>query len=216
MLRTAGALTTGIEPMRHAPIFMSIAIALAACSAPEIERVEHLSFANQSTSPRPVARWDFKPDGAAWTDAALDALGAHGAPLVAMTPSDVGDYCPAYASSDASTRKAFWVGFLSALAKHESTWQADVSSPNGKWHGLLQISPATAAGYGCEATTAEALKTGSGNLSCAIRIMTATVTRDGVISEGKGGVAADWGPFSVPEKRADIQAWTRSQTYCGG
>lgn len=200
--------------MRFVPSLMATSIFLVACSAPGATNVRYLNSAGSGDVAAPVARWDFKPEGAEWTEATLDALGTHGAPLVALVPGDVDSYCPAYVDGGDDTRKAFWVGFLSALAKHESTWQADVSSPNGKWHGLLQISPATAAGYGCRATTAEALKTGAGNLSCAVRIMTATVTRDGVISAGGAGVAADWGPFAVAEKRADIQGWTRSQSYC--
>ena len=43
------------------------------------------------------------------------------------------------------------------------------------------ISPATARSYGCEATSAEALNDGEANIACAIRIMSRTVTRDGVV-----------------------------------
>ncbi len=186
-----------------------VLVGLTACATvkgPEATRSEATGL--------PETLWDFKPEGAGWTAAALDALDGHGAPLVAMTPSDVAVYCPAYAEASRADRKAFWVGFLSALAKHESTWRADVTSPNGRWHGLLQISPATAEGYGCQATSAAALRRGEANLSCAIRIMATTVTRDGVISAGGRGVAADWGPFARPEKRTDISSWTSAQSYC--
>ena len=84
----------------------------------------------------------------------------------------------------------------------------------GQWHGLLQISPATARGYGCNAGTAGALKDGGANLSCGLRIMAVTVPRDGVISAGMRGVAADWGPFHQASKRADIQAITRNSSVC--
>ena len=84
----------------------------------------------------------------------------------------------------------------------------------GKWFGLVQIAPATARGYGCAATTGDALKDGEANLSCAIRILAHTVPRDGVVSEGMRGVAADWGPFHSGAKRSDMQQWTSAQPYC--
>ena len=40
------------------------------------------------------------------------------------------------------------------------------------------------------------------------------VLRDGVISAGSRGVAADWGPFHSSRKRQDMQQWTRRQSYC--
>lgn len=144
----------------------------------------------------------------------MTALDAHGAVLVETVPADVEKYCPGYPEAGPETRKGFWVVFLSALAKHESTWRADASGGGGRWHGLLQISPNTAEGYGCRARTASALKNGGMNLSCGLRIMAVTVPRDGVISDGMRGVAADWGPFHQARKRADIQAATRAYPGC--
>ncbi len=161
-----------------------------------------------------LALWNGKPEGRIWTEAALVALEGHGAVLPAMVPADVARYCPGYEDAGPAARKGFWVTFLSALAKHESTWRADASGGGGRWHGLLQIAPATARGYGCKAQTAGALKEGGRNLSCALRIMAVTVPRDGVISEGMRGVAADWGPFHQAGKRADIQAVTRAYPGC--
>ena len=85
---------------------------------------------------------------------------------------------------------------------------------DGRWFGLVQISPATARGYGCDARSGEALKDGSANLSCAIRIWAETVPRDGVVSAGGGGIAADWGPMVQTRKREDMRAWVRQQDYC--
>ena len=161
-----------------------------------------------------TARWDGQPGADAWTEATLAALDTHGAALVETVPADIETYCPAYAQADDSRRKAFWVNILSALAKHESTYRPGASGGGGKWHGLLQISPGTARGYGCEARTAAALKDGEKNLSCGVRIMAVTVPRDGVISRGMRGIAADWGPFHQSRKRADMQEWTRSQPFC--
>ena len=162
----------------------------------------------------PVVLWQHRDEAADWTAAALEALQTHGSALPRMVPRDIEDYCPAYTDASEEVRRAFWVTFLSALAKHESTWQPDAAGGGGAWHGLLQIAPATAKGYGCRATTAEALHNGGANLSCAIRIMAVTVPRDQVISRDMRGVAADWGPFHQERKRKDIQETTRAQSYC--
>lgn len=164
----------------------------------------------------PVARWDHRPEAEIWTRAAMDALDGPGAPLVSLVPEDIDVWCPEYAELSDEGRKAFWVGLLSSLAKHESTWRPEVSGGGGKWFGLLQISPGTARGYGCEAQSASALKNGAANLRCAIRIMGRTVARDRVIAAGGRGVAADWGPFHQTRKRTEMAEWTRQQDYCQG
>jgi hypothetical protein len=79
---------------------------------------------------------------------------------------------------------------------------------------LLQISPATARHYGCNARTAEALQDGAANLACAIRIMSVTVPRDGVVAANGRGIAADWGPFHQSAKREEMRSWVRAQPYC--
>lgn len=163
----------------------------------------------------PRTRWEHKgAQGQIWTRAALSALKTHGRVLTDMVPRDIDAWCPAYPDADANGRRAFWVGFLSALAKHESTYRADAVGGGGKWYGLLQILPSTARGYGCRAGSGTALKHGPDNLSCAIRIMARTVPRDGVVSHGMRGVAADWGPFHSRSKREDMRAWVRGQSYC--
>jgi len=165
----------------------------------------------------PNTRWTHQPGHALWNRAALSALKTHGRALVEMVPGDIANWCPAYAGAERADRRAFWVGFMSALAKFESTYRPRAVGGGGKWYGLLQILPATARGYGCHAGTGEALKNGAANLSCAVRIMAVTVPRDGVI-HGKDrkwrGVSADWGPMRSPAKRADIAGWLRQQPYC--
>ena len=161
-----------------------------------------------------VARWDHLPRGASWTDAAMEALDGPGLQLALTMPEDIAAWCPGYEDASIDGRKAFWVGLVSALAKHESTWGPDVSGGNGRWHGLLQISPGTARGYGCSAKDASALKNGAANLRCGLRIMAVTVPRDGVVSRGGRGVAADWGPFHQSHKREDMMAWTRTLPAC--
>ncbi|MFP4274279.1 MAG: transglycosylase SLT domain-containing protein [Paracoccaceae bacterium] len=164
--------------------------------------------------PPPPMAWDHVPGAQGWTRAALGALRRHGAPLVALVPRDIGQWCPGYPQADRAARRAFWVGLLSALAEHESTWRPRAVGGGGRWHGLVQILPATARGYGCRARSGAALRDGPANLSCALRIMAVTVPRDGVIAEGGRGVAADWGPMLDRGKRARMAAYTRMQDYC--
>ncbi len=165
----------------------------------------------------PRTRWQHMEGHSLWTRAALSALKSHGSPLVEMVPSDIANWCPAYPSNDDEGRRAFWVGYLSALAKHESTYKPWAVGGGGKWYGLLQILPATARGYKCNVGTGEALKNGAANLSCGVRIMAFTVKRDGVI-HGRDrkwrGVSADWGPMRSAAKRRDMAGWLKRQSYC--
>lgn len=193
--------------------FFGLALGLMSCSSvPEVTR----SSPDYVAASLPPMRWEHRPESTEWTSAALSALNTHGAALPALIPGDIATWCPGYPKASETYRKAFWVGLLSALAKHESTWNPTAVSRNGKWFGLLQISPGTARGYGCDATSGQALKNGSANLSCGIRIMASTVSRDGVVSQGMRGVAADWGPFHSRRKRTDMIAWVSQQPYCAG
>lgn len=162
----------------------------------------------------PRTRWEHRADAPLLTRTALSALKAHGAALTEIVPRDIAAWCPAYSQASNARRRAFWVGFLSALAKHESTYNPRAVGGGGRWYGLLQILPATARGYKCRAGSGEALRDGPDNLSCAVRIMAHTVLRDGVVSEGMRGVAADWGPLHNATKRQDMQRWTQAQSYC--
>lgn len=154
------------------------------------------------------------PKGALWTRSALSALKTHARILPETVPSDIDDWCPAYRTAGMDKRRAFWTGFLSALVKHESTYRPRAVGGGGRWYGLTQILPATARLYKCRAHNGAALKHAPSNLSCALRIMARTVKRDGVISRGMRGVAADWGPLHSRTKRKDMQRWIRRQSYC--
>lgn len=165
---------------------------------------------------RPAARWDHRPEGGQWTRATLAAISTKGQGLTATDPSDIHTFCPAYPSASEAERQAFWMGLFSALAKHESTWNPRAAGAGGKYRGLLQITPATARAYGCDAT---ALYDGKSNLACAVNIASRQVERTGVVvgQPGNwGGIAADWGPMRNAKKRADIAAWTSAQSYCKG
>ena len=172
---------------------------------------------NARTSEPVWTRWTHQPGHEAWERRAISALKTHASGLVDIVPGDIQNWCPAYPEADDQDRRAFWVGFLSALAKYESTYRENAIGGGGRWHGLLQILPGTARSYGCDAGTGAALRDGGANLSCALRIMSATVQRDGVV-HGRGsrwlGVSADWGPMRSRAKRADIAQWTRAMPPC--
>ncbi len=163
----------------------------------------------------PAMRWDHRPEASIWTAKALAAVDAPHANLPQVIPQDIATWCPGYASATEAEREAFWSGLLSALAKHESTWNPRASGGGGAWIGLLQIAPATARQYGCEARTAAALKDGAANLDCAVKIAAVQVRRDGMVAgNGAQGMGRDWAPFRNSSKRAEMAAWTRAQSYC--
>ena len=167
-------------------------------------------------TPLPDMRWSHRTEADRWSRAALGALRSHASVLPRTVPRDIAAWCPAYATNDTPGREAFWIGLLSTLAKHESTYRPTAVGGGGKWYGLLQILPATARGYRCAATSRGDLKNGAANLQCALRIMAVTVPRDQVVSERMRGVAADWGPFHSASKRSDMKEWLRAQPYCAG
>ncbi|QBX99747.1 lytic transglycosylase [Rhodophyticola sp. CCM32] len=190
-------------------IVLSISLAgLAGCVA----ATPDMSSSNMS----PPMRWDFRPEGALWTEASMEMLEGDAAVLTRIVPNDIRTWCPAYPEASVQERAAFWAGLLSALAHHESTWRPEAVGGGGRWFGLVQIAPATARGYGCSARSGAALQEGSANLQCALRIWSTTVPRDGVISAGGDGIAADWGPMVMRSKREEMQTWTRQQSYCQG
>jgi hypothetical protein len=162
----------------------------------------------------PRLHWDDHPRGPRWSAAVMAALRGPGAPLLDVVPRDIAQWCPGYPQADDEDRAAFWAGLVSALAWHESTHDPRAIGGGGQWYGLVQIAPGTARWRNCAVGTGEALLDGPANLRCGIRIMAATVPRDGVIAEGMRGVAADWGPFHSTRKREDMRNWVRGQEYC--
>jgi uncharacterized protein YceK len=199
--------------MIRSVILLTATLVLSACAT---VMPGDLSNSMSSSAYAPPMRWDHHPDSDAWTEAAFSALESHGAVLPTVLPADIEAWCPAYPDASEAERQAFWAGLISTLAKHESTWNPRAVGGGGRWFGLVQIAPATARGYGCAARSGEALKDGVSNLSCAIRIMAHTVPRDGVVSSGMRGVAADWGPFHSSRKREDMRSWVSAQPYCRG
>ncbi|KKL09928.1 hypothetical protein LCGC14_2560960 [marine sediment metagenome] len=184
-------------------------LALSACAPMTVTKAPEAEPAVQPDY-TPAMRWDFRPESKLWTNATIDALNTTGAMLPAMVPSDYKAWCPAYATKSTDDRAAFWAGLLSALAKHESTWNPRAVGGGGLWYGLVQIDPRTARGYDCRAKTGEALKDGVANLQCAVKIAAKQVVKRGSVARGM----LDWGPFHSASKRAEMQQWTRQQPYC--
>jgi hypothetical protein len=164
---------------------------------------------------RPAMHWDHRAEGEDWTGRTLLAVAAEDAKLAARVPADIDSWCPGYRDATLAERRAFWVGVLSALAKHESTWNPRAVGGGGRWVGLTQIAPATARQYGCAARTSAELKDGAANLACAVEIMAANVAADGMVAGGGNrGIGRDWAPLRSRSKRGDMMAWVSRQDYC--
>ncbi|NCO85349.1 MAG: transglycosylase SLT domain-containing protein [Rhodobacterales bacterium] len=165
----------------------------------------------------PQARWDHRGAGRDWSRMLMRLYESEFTELDDVVPRDIAEWCPAYPDNPPVLRRAFWVALMSALAKHESTWNPQAVGGGGQWFGMLQIAPATARAYGCAARSGAALTDAEHNLACAARIMNVTVRRDTAVALYDGrwrGVAADWGPMTDREKRAEMAGWTRDQSYC--
>jgi soluble lytic murein transglycosylase-like protein len=193
---------------------MAAAVILGGCIPAEPGRAAMRALGLGDTSV-PAMAWDHRPEAADWTRAALAAVASEDAALATRVPEDIGAYCPAYAAANLDQRRAFWVGFLSAIAKYESSWNPRASGGGGRYIGLMQISPRSAQNYGCEATSRAALKDGAANLACAVQMASQNVARDAVVAgPGNRGVGRDWMPLRNATKRAAIADWVSAQSYC--
>lgn len=183
------------------------ALALSGCISTQSE--DEMAFV------APPMQWDHHPEGEEWTESTLVAISTKDPLLSQRIPADIDTWCPGYEEAELEERRAFWAGLLSAVAKYESTWNPIASGGGGRWIGLMQISPRTAANYGCEATSVGELKDGEANLECAVEIMSEQVAKDGMVAGGGNrGIGRDWAPLRSSEKRSAMAAWTREQPYC--
>ncbi|MEO6300118.1 MAG: transglycosylase SLT domain-containing protein, partial [Paracoccaceae bacterium] len=191
------------------------ALTLSACLLPGAAHAQKPTLVSFNPGVMPAMRWDAKAGAAAWTATAMAAVAKHDGELAGRVPRDVAAFCPDYAKGSLQDRRAFWVGLMSATAKHESGFNAKASGGGGRYVGLMQISPATARTARCGADSTVELKDGAANLECAVKVMAPHVAADGVVAgKGGAGVGRDWGPFSNPTLRRDIAAWTSVQDYC--
>ncbi|MBL9055704.1 MAG: lytic transglycosylase domain-containing protein [Rhodobacteraceae bacterium] len=163
----------------------------------------------------PAMAWDHRPEADQWTVSTMSAVASEDDALADLVPEDIDTWCPGYAKASIGERRAFWSGLLSAVARYESSWNPRASGGGGRYIGVMQISPRSAANYGCEADTAAELKDGAANLQCAVEMVAYHVERDGVVAgRGTKGVGRDWMPLRDAGKRAAIADWTRAQSYC--
>jgi hypothetical protein len=192
-------------------------IALVGCGQIKMSKAglrEVQLFAN-AQQPLPAMRWDHLPQAAAWTTSVLAEIRKNDAALASRVPADIQNWCPKYETASMSERRAFWAGLLSAIAKYESNMNANASGGRGRYIGLMQISPKSAANYGCTAVTQQSLKDANANLQCAVKIIAVSVGKDGeVAGTGKKGVGRDWMPLRNSKKRAAMMEYTATQEYC--
>jgi soluble lytic murein transglycosylase-like protein len=202
----------------HQGTTLGMAMILSGCvtgAIPKLSTVASFLAPADMTPALPEMRWDHREEADEWTAATIAAVAAYDTELAASVPYDIATWCPGYAKADIDDRRAFWSGLLSAVAKYESSWNPRASGGGGRYLGLMQISPKTAVNYGCDATSAAALKDGTENLSCAVDILAYQVGRDDVVAgNGKKGIGRDWRPLRSASKRAEIAGWTSSQAYC--
>ena len=169
----------------------------------------------------PALHWDElrpgmeAPARPAWGPALFRAVMAQEG-LLDVVPEDIETWCPASGQAGPHQRAEFWAGLVSAPSWYEGTHRAEAVGGGGRWFGLVQIAPATARARGCAVGTGEALMNGPANLRCAVRILAQNVERDGVVSRGMRGVAAEWGPFHSSQLREAMRAWVSGQAYCTG
>ncbi len=199
--------------MRAALSLAALAL-LAACSTtPSATPNAQVEAQEMALAQEPPMRWGERNGSDEWTRATLAALDREGVTIMSNVPNDITEFCPNYRQLAQPGRKAFWAGLLSAVAKHESTYNPQASGGGGRWLGLMQIAPATWRNYDCDGN----IKNGADNMACAVKIMSRQVARDNAVARDDGGwrgVARDWAPMRSSSKRADIAAWTSSQSYC--
>ena len=189
-------------------VFFAVVLTLSGCA-------EGVFVDRTKDDAQPAMGWDARPEAANWTASTIAAVAQYDSVLAGAVPGDIAAWCPGYSKASLAERRAFWSGLLSALAKYESSWNPEAAGGGGRYVGLLQISPQTARSNGCAASSAAALKDGSANLACGVKIMARQVAQDNMVAgNGRRGLGRDWGPFNKASKRASMAGWTSKQSYC--
>lgn len=177
-----------------------------------------------------VADWDERADGAQWTAFTRAALATDGRALRTAEPTDAAAYCPAYATLNEEEREAFWLGLVSSMARFESSFRPETSfqesfnDRTGKpviSRGLLQLSheSANSSLYRCGIQNSEELHDPRTNLTCAVRIITALVSKDdaiGTLQNGRWrGGSAYWSVLRTTSgSNTKIRAYTNRMAIC--
>lgn len=174
------------------------------------------------------ARWEASQrDGAAWSKHVFERLPALAPRLLAATPSDVTQFCPAYGQLNERDKKNFWVYLLSSMAELESSHKPEMSYTEAfndaqgnrvVSRGLLQISIESGNGYGCGFKTASELHDPLKNLDCGLRILNKWVGNDGKIAGQIGatwqGGARYWAVLRRDPNLGKIKGWNQALRMC--
>ena len=173
-------------------------------------------------------RWSHVTGSEGWQAFVEEAIDLHGDSLRTSTPSDIANWCPAFAGQTPEERKAFWSYLMSSLMKFESNYDTTVSfqeSFNDRFgnpvisRGLLQLSKESANGYGCGIGDPKELHDPKTNLQCSVRIMNRWLDRDGAIVRKTApnkwrGFARYWSPFRSKSKLKTMQQQVADSSYC--
>ena len=132
--------------MRAALVPLAALAFLAACQStmtPQSESKAQEDAQQMQLASQPPMRWGQAAGSDQWTQATLSALDREGVTILSRVPGDISAFCPNYENLNPTGRKAFWAGLLSAVAKHESTYNPKASGGGGY---VLGRRPAAAAG----------------------------------------------------------------------
>lgn len=207
--------------------FAVITFVMMGCST-ATESIPPLN-ATDATAVTFQADWNGHPQEAAWSRFVLSALESVGQNLLATTPTDAQEFCPAFASLDRDGRRQFYLALISSMARYESSFDPSVSfqeSFNDAQgnpvisRGLLQLSVESANAYsGCLLDRAEELHDPETNLTCGVAILDRLIGRDQVIGgrvngRWRGG-AAYWSVLrQTSSRRQQITNFTRTIDAC--
>ena len=163
----------------------------------------------------PAMRWDHRPEAAEWTRATLIAVAAHDDVLAPACPPTSRPGAQTTNKAAMMDRRSSGPGLLSAVAKYESSYNPNASGGGGRYIGLLQISPRSAAHHGCARHLGQGAEERRCQPAMRRRDMAHAVGQDGVVAgKGNRGVGRDWRPFRKAKPRGEMQAWISQQSYC--
>jgi len=174
------------------------------------------------------ARWETKQrDGVAWSKHVFEQIPVLAPRLLAKTPGDMAQFCPAYDELNVRDKKNFWVYLLSSMTELESNHNPavqyveafnDAKGNRVVSRGLLQISIESGNGYGCGFKTASDLHDPEKNLDCGLRILNKWVGNDGTISGYKSpsyqGGARYWSVLRKDPNLGKIKSWNQALRMC--
>lgn len=130
-----------------------------------------------------------------WTKTVLEVVRANKRTL--DRANDVENFCPGYRKSTSKAQEMCWVVVMSAITKLESSFNPETQAREG--NGDLSVGLLAMSGHQCKnARTLKGLKNPIENLKCGTRKMIELVGRDGYISRGFRGGAANWSVLRTP------------------